>query len=366
MANTQSTRTLQNLSDSLTARGDLKSILTAGGYGNVLLCDIATEVFAAMCDTTHPWKWNEMQTPYVYLNSWQQDYAMIYPNGTSVTNMEWLTDGVGIQINNSSTPKPWSWIEVGRRQGRSTATILSNSFYAIPQFAVSWLPNSLLYYGTWGAAETGNATWGNNPQPNQIITPLLSTGNITPDNPILQIQDSNGNLLVLTTFGTTGATFTPAAANAAPGTTVADGSCVWTVVDPQGQGLRVKPVPAAQGPVWQLGMTAQMKPVIFNPNTSLNLQTLYPLTDDYYSQFKDGCIARCYMMSPEEKLYAKGARLWDQWTKSVSALSLQSAKQQGERERDLDKVIPETTVMNAGSPRVGWIGPAYPYGYPIS
>src|SRR5208282_1517626 len=100
-------------------------------------CEICTDVMAAMCDTTVPWKWNEFQLPQFYDTSFRQDYALVYPDGQSLTNLAWLTDGMGIQINNSSTPKPWSWIEVGRRQGRSTATILSNSFFAFPQFTCS-------------------------------------------------------------------------------------------------------------------------------------------------------------------------------------------------------------------------------------
>lgn|SRR5208282_29453 len=366
MSSTQSTKTLQNLADSLLIRGDLKPILTAGGFNQNLICDIATDVMAAMCDTTAPWKWNEMQLPFIYLNSWQQDYALIYPNGSSVTNLEWLTDGIGIQINNSSTPKPWSWIEVGRRQGRSTATIMSNSFFACPQFTCSWLPNNLMYFGTWGAANTGNSTWGNNPQALQTITNNVSSANLTPSNPITQIEDANGNFLVVTTFGTTGSVAPILPAASAAGTTVTDGSVVWTVVDPYGQGIRVKPVPSQTGPVWQLGLTAQMKPVIFDPTQSLNQQTLFPLTDDYYTNFKAGCIAQTYLYSPEEKQRAKGADMWVRWVQTTNAMSLQAAKQQGERERDLDRVIPESSVMNAGAPKVGYVGSAWPYGYPIS
>lgn len=360
MASSQSTVTLQQIADSILVHGDVKQVLTAGGFNNTLVCTIATDVMDAFCAVGTPWKWNEFQLPPFYLNSWQQDYAL------NVTNLAWLTDGIGIQINNSSTPKPWSWIEVGRRQGKSTATALSNSFFASPQFTCSYLPNNQLYYGTWGAAGTGNASWGNNPQALQVIANPVSSSNATPANPILQIQDANGNFLVVTSFGTTGNSAPLASPNAAPGTTVSDGSVTWTVIDPYGQGIRVKPVPPQTGPVWQLNLTGQLKPVRFDPTVSLNTQTLFPLTDDYEPVFRQGMIAQTYMYSPEDKLRAKGDSLWARWTQTITSLSIQAAKQQGERERDLDRVIPESSVMGAGSPRVGWVGSAWPYGYPIT
>jgi len=372
MASSQSTVTLQMIADNLLVRGDLKPILTAGGFNQTLICELATDTMAAMCDTTAPWKWNEIVLPPFYTNSWQQDYALVYPGvaspptgGPSVTNLEWLTDGIGVQINNSSTPKPWSWIEVGRRQGRSTATVLGNSFFASPQFTCSWLPNNLLYYGTWGAAMTGNSTWGNNPQAHQVIGSPLTSSNITPSNPINQIQDANGNYLVVSTYGTTGSTAPSAPTSSAPGTLVTDGSVVWTVIDPYGQGIRIKPVPSQTGPVWQLTLMGQMKPVRFNPLVSLNLQTLFPLTDDYENIFRQGVIAQAYLYSPEEKQRAKGTDLWNRWVSTVHSLSLQAGKQQGERERDLDRVVPESSIMGAGSPRVGWVGSAWPFGGPI-
>lgn len=378
MASSQSSITLQNIADRTIIRGDLKQILTAGGFNNNLVCSCAEDVMQAMCEVTTPWKWNEFNLPLFYGNSWQQDYALVYgasdsavlqglvTAGASVTTLGWLTDGIGVQVNNSSTPKPWSWIEVGRRQGRSTATVLSNSFFSCPQFSASFLPNNLLYYGIWGAAQTGNSTWGNNPQPLQVITNPLGVGaNSQPSNPICQIQDINGNYLVVTVYGTTGSSAPAAAANAAPGTTVADGSVTWTVLDPYGVGIRVKPIPSQTGPVWQFGMVGQMKPVRFSPLVSLNQQTLFPLTDDYENTFRQGFIAQVYMNSPEEKIRGKGQMLWDRWTKTVESLSLQAAKQAGERERDLDRFIPATTILGAGTPRVGWVGAGWPYGNPI-
>jgi hypothetical protein len=362
-----STVTLQSVWDSIIGLVDIKAVLTLGGYGNNLLQTVATDVMEAICACTFPWKWNEFNLPLFYGNSWQQDYALVLPNGQSVTNLAWLTDGVAIQINNSSTPKPWSWVEVGRRQGRSTATVLSNSFFAFPQFTASFLPNNLLYYGTWGAAQINNATWGNNPQPNQVITNPLGNGNSQPSNPITQIQDANGNLLVVTTYGTTGSTAPVLSAGSAAGTTVTDGSVVWTVVDPYGQGIRVKPIPSQTGVVWQFNLVGQMKPQRFTgTNAALSTQYLAPLTDEYENMFRNGVIAQLWKYSAEAKVRQRFDDDWNRWTKSVESLSLQSSKQKADRERDEDRFIPENSVMGAGAPRVGWVGSAWPYGYPIT
>jgi hypothetical protein len=363
MANpsSQSTITLQNIIDNVETDPLLKAITTFGGRVSSKVYTAATDVMQAICDTISPWKWNEMNLPLFYSNSWQQDYALIYPNGKSVTNLSWLTDGIAIQINNSSTPKPWSWIEVGRRQGRSTATILSNSFFGFPQFTASFLPNNLLYYATWGDAQTGNPTYGNNPQPHQVIANPLSTGASQPLNPCDQIQDANANYLVVTTFGTTGATAPLAAVNAAPGSTVADGSVVWTVLDPYGQGIRVKPIPSQTGAVWQFNLVAQMKPVRF---TSLS-QTLFPLPDDYESVFRTGFKANLLQYAGELKVRALFNQEWTRWTTTLQPLSLQNSKQKSDRERDEDRFIPASSIMGAGSPRVGYFGSGWPYGYPI-
>jgi len=361
MASSQSTVTVQMVADAIAMDPGMKPILTFGGFSSTKMLNIANDVIEAIMATTFPFKWSMFLLPQFYLNSWQQDYALVYPNGQSVTNLAWLEEGMAIMINNSSTPKPWTWVEVGRHLSRSTTTILSNSFFAFPQLTCSYLTNNLLYYGTWGAAETGNATWGNNPQPLQVIAPLISNGNSTPSNPCLQILDANGNYLVVTGFGTTGATAPVAPANSAPGVTVTDGSVVWTVLDPYGQGIRVKPVPPQNGVVWQVNLVGGMKPPRF---TSLQ-QTLFPLTDDYEPTFRAGCKAQLYQYSDEAKIRARFDAEWGRWTTSVQSLSLQQAKQKADRERDEDMFLPATTIMGAGAPRVGWMGSGWPYGYPI-
>src|SRR5260370_6221758 len=68
---------------------------------------------------------------------------------------------------------------------------------------ICWLPNDQLQYGVWGQAQSASVSGLNNPGPNVAYTnPLGATQ--TPDNPTTQIIDTNGNLQILTRYGTCG------------------------------------------------------------------------------------------------------------------------------------------------------------------
>src|SRR5579863_8048114 len=282
-----STITLQNVYDAIVVFGDIEPALNASGYSMQPLLTIATDVMNEICAQNFPQKWNEFNLPLFWTNQLQQDYAI-----PGLTNLSSLERGICIDINNpNGGQKPWGYVECGRAQSQSTAASLS-PYFRNPLFTVNWLPNSLLYYGTWGAANTGTASLGNNPQANQTFTfPLDGASNTS----ITQIRDANGNYLVLTTYGTTGSSAPSLPANSIPGTTVGDGTCVWTVVDPQGQGFRINPVPGPQTQIWQMQLVGQMIPPKF---TSFS-QTLAPLTDEYEPNFRAGCIAQAYRYSPD-------------------------------------------------------------------
>ena len=372
MASSQSTYTAQNVYDDLVARGDLDPGWDMAGYSVRPILNILNKTFEAICggERMFPWKWNEFLLPLFVYNSWQQDYALVggpgqMPNngGPSVTSLAWLQEGVAVDINNPSMPKPYGWVKVGRNQQRSTATYVTNSAWRNPICGVNFLPNNLLYYGTWGAAQTGNATWGNNPQINQTITNPLGNGSSMPSNPICQIQDSNGNFLVLTQYGITGASPPAAAANAPAGTEVDDGSCIWTVVDPYGQGIRVSPVPSQTGTVWQINLLGQMKPTKFSAADSLEEQTLFPLTDDYYERFLDGAVAECYGYNPNAKIRAKRDEARKAWLDSIVAL-----RKQVDREWDFNKIVPSRTIIGAGGagPSPAALGAGWPLGGPVT
>ena len=332
---------------------DLEPVLNVGGNSGQPALTIANDVMNAIFSTEFPWKWAEFQIPQFYTNSYQQDYAIIYPNGSSLTNLAWLERGIVVDINNTAEPKPFRQVETGRQLPQATGSIF-NTGTGSPLFLVNFFPNYMLYYGTWGAAQTGNTTFGNNPVAGSVYTNPLGAISM-PSNPVTQIKDANGNLLVLTTYGTEGSTAPLAASNATPGTTASGSGAttVWTVVDPVGQGMRILPVPSQTGVVWQFNLVGQQQPPRF---TTLNT-TLAPLPDYQEPNFRQMFIAQCYRYSPEAKVRAK---FKDEWTLAMQALINSRSKE--DRELEENVFVPDRGIMSRSRNR--WVGPQYPFNYP--
>lgn len=432
--NSQCTVTLQDEIDILQTFADLEPVLNVGGNTSRVILTAANNVMNAICAVQFPWKWNEFNLPYIYTNTLQQDYALVNPNGTSVTNIAWLERGLVIDINNSAEPKPWRPIETGRQLTQSTGTMFNSSMMSSPAFLVSWMPNNQLYYGIWGGPSNGTTSTGNNPYPGAIYTsPLGSTvlaavwssanggqisfnlssvpGTLTvgselvvtqaypvtynntysvtaifgntvvvsatpdpgtylaggtignsstssmPNNPVLQIRDANGNYLVLTGFGTEGTGAPLAPIGATPGTQVSGvgATTVWTVIDPFGQGLRLLPVPAQSGTVWQFNVVGQMKPMRFT-NTN---QTLAPLWDEFEPHFQMGLIAQLYRFSPQKAVYSKFDGAWRVWLKS-----LQEFRSKEDREMEENTFVPDRGILGGAPGRNRFLGPQWPFNYP--
>jgi hypothetical protein len=215
----------------------------------------------------------------------------------------------------------------------------------------------MLYYGTWGAGNSGNPTTGNNPGPLSIYTnPLTASNNTQPNNPMNQIIDANGNIQVVTTYGTCGATQPNwPAAGAAPGLQTTDGTTVWTVADPNGVGIRILPVPSQTGAVFQFNLIGQKPAISF---TSLT-QTLDPFPDKYESYFRQGVIAQCYRYSTEPKVRAKFQENYAIWLKSLNDLRAME-----DRELEENQFICEQGIMSRGGGMgrgTGWRGSGYPF-----
>lgn len=220
MFNSQCTVTLQDEVDILQTMGDLEPILNVGGQTSLIALTAANNVMNAICGVAFPHKFNEMNVPLFYTNSLQQDYAAVNPDGSSLTNLAWLERGIVIDINNTAEPKPFRLIETDRELSQASGTWFNGGMSNSPLFMVNWLPNNLLYYGTWGDTQTGTISAGNNPLIGSVYMPLLGANSSMPNNPIMQIEDVNGNLLVLTGFGTEGTSAPLLPPNAAPGTRV--------------------------------------------------------------------------------------------------------------------------------------------------
>lgn len=315
--------TIQNVVDNVRIIPDLAPVFATGvsGYSDQPGLTIANEVFAYMFGTAFPWKFNQITVPPFYTNSYQQDYAV-----PGVTTLAWLQSGDVVNINNTAIPKARPQVEVVRQLPRIAVSPMAGAWFGVQKFQVCWLPNSQLYYGTWGAGNSGNATTGNNPVANSVYTSPLSAGGSMPVNPITQIQDANGNFLVLTTYGREGSTAPVAPANSLAGTTCsgAGATTVWTVVDRNGQGFRVSPTPGQTGIVWQFNLYGQAKP----PAMFTSLNTLItPIPDEYAHIFQQGFMAKAYRYSPEMKVRQAYSYEMQEWTKSLMAARMQSDRE---------------------------------------
>ena len=217
--------------------------------------------------------------------------------------------------------------------------------------------NSNLYYGTWGAANIGTGSLGNNPVSGSVYTNPLGA-NSQPSNPITQLQDANSNLLVLTGYGTEGTSAPVAPTNSLPGVIATPGAgatTVWTVVDPNGQGIRINPVPSKSGVVWQVNLSGQAKPVRF---TQLS-QTLAPLPDSMEPCFRQGCTAQAYRYSQAKDVRQKFSFEWPLWIKSLVL-----ARQKEDKERDSASIRPRRSILGSGGSTGGWAGPSWPFAGP--
>jgi hypothetical protein len=429
MSNSQSTVTLQNILDINQSLVDAITQLNVGGTQNQPFLTCCNDTMNAICAVNFPHKWNEIIIPPFYTSSLQQDYAVVTSSGASIINLSWLERGVAIAINESSNPKPYRFIEVGRQLPQQTGSWY-NFGQQQPLFTVNWFPNNNLYYGVWGSNDTGNPTFGNNPGPGSIYTSPIGIsvssaswaatagGQITfvlnylpntavagtsisvsgatptgyngtftivstsgtsvivtavnnpgayqaggiagapasmPANPITQIQDANGNLLLLTRYGKEGTAAPLATSSAAPGTVVSGTGATtqWTVVDPQGYGFRILPVPNTSGVVWQINLVGQMKPVRF---TSLG-QTLYPLPDEYETHFRDGVMAQLYKYSPLKEDRAKFPQMWALWKASLVDMRARQDRELEENMFTLNRGIMSRGNRSAASQA----GPAWPF-----
>lgn len=358
-----STYTIQNVVDRVKGFAELEPILNVGGYTLEPALTIANDVFTEICAVNFPHKWNRGELPLFYTWSWQQDYALVNPDLSSVYGFEWLEKGIAIDISSQQIPKPWTRVECGRDLPKRTGTYMLNGGTELgdPGFIISWLPNSELYYGTWGQPNVLSSSWGNNPKAGSVyVGPVATTA--MPANPISQIIDSNGNLLVITTFGTEGINPPVASIGALPGTQVtgttrSDASTtVWTVVDPVGMGVRIINVPSQTGVVWQFSIDAQFIPPKF---TNLD-QFLSPLPDKFEPFFRAGFIAQAYRYSKEAKVRAKFKEEWPMWKASLNLM-----REAQDRELEEYSFVPERTVMGTGRSRNTFRGAAWPFPYPV-
>lgn len=348
-----SSYTLQNLCDIARARGDLAPTLPTGGSYEINALSAINDAMTAMLagsskGSPFNFKFNRILLPTFFVNSWQQDYA------TPVVNLGWLESCGAYNTSSTQYPKPYRVIEVKR-------DVLVTNAQTGNSAKIAWMENDTLQFGTWGQTQILSLTGLQNPSAGTVYTnPAGMTS--APANPCTQVQDAFGNLWVLTTYGTCGNSnpfstnlnpvYPTLAAPTTVATTVADGTVVWTAVNPKGQGFRLNPMPTQTGPVWQVAPIGQARIAQF---TQLS-QPLDPIPDDYFKYLKDGFMAFLYQFHPDPKMMQKMELALKLWMNA-----LDSAVRQGNREQDDYGFVPSSNVMDTGF-AFNPVNPAMPYG----
>jgi hypothetical protein len=309
-----STTTLQSVFDDAKAKGIPIPTDQPGGYGTRLALKIGNDVMSAIVAERFNPKWNRKTATPFLTNSYQQDYPQI-----GITDIGWGEKADKVDINNTSFPKPTNVPGITFVRDLSVTSL---NLWPVNQ--ICWLYNSQLNYGTWPGA-------------NVTFNPLLTTGPVI-ENPIMSMIDANGNLLIVTTIGTTGASAPVLPANSAEGTTVTDGSVIWTVVAGTSQGFRVFPLPGATGPVYQITPYYQM---LLQKMATLGA-LINPIPDDQNYIFQVGIEWKCMMSSPNPQQRAEGMKNYPLWLKSLVDLL-----KQNDREPDAYGAFPADTPVES-------------------
>lgn len=348
-----STTQLQAIVDYCRTHVELNPVLSQSGFSQEPALTIANDVMVAMMAQPFNPRWNVQRFPVQYSNSWQQDYP------SNVVDIGWLETGIIFNINSTANPKNRYDLETNRFLAESSVQ------YGRPG-QVSWVYNFNAIYGIWGGAalQEGSAL---NPAAGSVYGPLVGASvNAQPKNPLTQVVDPNGNfwtLIYTPNFYTAGCTLgatqpswpttiqypTLTKPNTVA-TTIADGTGLWTALNPNGFALRLNPIPSQTGVVWQIRAWYQKRPPQF---TSLS-QYLDPIPDDFVPYFRRGFVAYTYMHSKDKQVLAKFDRQQALWRES-----LMTYIRSGDRERDNTGLYPSEGIMN--SPYIDYMGPANPY-----
>jgi hypothetical protein len=332
--------TLQDVVDGVATIGDLTPVLiNTGGYAAEPALTIANDVLSEMFAERYPWKWNRMKIPPFLLFPRQQDYASI-----NVLNIGWLENGFRIDVNNTQVPPYTEPVTVVRDLAVSTV------YSGWPEEAC-WFPNNQLEQWIW---------------PGPGITFYNPVGvPQTPANSITNILDPNGNILILTKYGTTGL-IEPVAVYPPldpldplgpkdydadlTGQVIDDGTAQWTVVNPSAAGIRVRPAPADGANTWLMRLFAQKKaPIIKTLDDKLD-----PIPDDQIKWFRDGFICYAHRHSANPAVRARYPLMKTDWQNSMAAET-----RQADRETESKGFYPARSLMAPG--RFADLGPGNPY-----
>lgn len=318
---------VQDVVDEVAVIGDLTPVLkSTGGYADQPAINISNNVMAELISVRFPWKWNRIKVLPFVLNPLQQDYASL-----DIKYIGWVENGVRIDINNTQVPPP-SWPVTAVRD-----IAVDNTIGGFPG-EYCWFPNRQLEQGAW----PGPGITYLNP-----IGPQATNENQWPMN----ILDAEGNILVMTKYGTTGLVpplpppWTPPPSdpdaqepsNYPVGVVIQDGTCEWTVADPDAQGFRFLPRPPQGGNVWLMRLFAQRKAP---PRFKSLSEYIDPIPDDYAQWFIDGFIAYAHRYSSNPQVVARFQQVRQNWLDAVAA-----AARQGDREDESKGFFPDQPIQ---------------------
>lgn len=305
-----STITLQYALDTLAAKGVPDPRNQASGYGDQLAIELGNQTMADLLSgamdahgsiTRFNWKFNRAIATAFQLNSWQQDYPQLaMPSGP----IGWGEECDILDINNTTFPKPLNWDGSITWVKQLPRTSLSRCKPA----RICWMYNREMSFGTW---------------PGAGVTFYPLNGLNSTQNPIMSMTDKNGNLLIVTTLGTTGLTKPFAPVKSAEGVNVTDGTVVWTVVDGGSQGFRIDWLPNATSSNYQIIPYYQLDPPRFSDAST----TLTPIPDSFSRHFFDGLEARMYGASLNPGDAPRGNKALAAWLNGLLVMTGQANKE---------------------------------------
>ncbi len=303
------TRTIRNTLDFVLTKPSLNKVLGSpitGLGGTAIAVNIAQRVVEEMLQEPFAFKWNRRMPAAFVTNQLQQDYS------TSITDLSWIDGCTRTEIKNPSFAPPSPPIDPQRG-----VEVVRELFPCSVQGIVSqicWVENSLAICGQW--------------QPGLVYTDP-STTNQMPVQYLMQIRDPNGNIQVLTGFGTTG-TVQPTWNTVANGTTI-DGTCTWTMADPNGITWRISPLPPNSGLPFSIQPYYQMKPPVFT-----SVSNLWTLPDELSNVYEMGFTAYAYDAGEDEANFEKKYQLF--------MLRLKKAIQSSDREPESFGLYPSRSI----------------------
>ena len=269
------TITIQSTLDYFRNVASLTAVLgnPVAGYGGTNpAINIANEVVAEILCEPFDWKWNRIKPPSYFVNQLQQDYS------TSILTMGWIENSTRLNTSDTSTPQQIRGLEAVRE-------LLQTSYQGTP-FQIAWVCNSEAICGTWLAN-----TKYTNPQPSGLGSISAAA---CPVQPFTQVRDTNGNIQVITIYGTTGST--QPTWNAAVGGITTDGTVTWTCIDPNGVSFRLSPLPPQNSVVWSIQPYFQAKPILVTA-----ISQTWPIPDTLNFVYKQGFFAKSLKLAEDPR-----------------------------------------------------------------